>query len=32
MAAGALAVTRRGASPSLPAAADVDALLRRQPG
>lgn len=29
MAAGALAVTRRGASPSIPARADVDALLAR---
>lgn len=30
MAAGALAVTRRGASPSLPAAADVEAFMRKQ--
>jgi ribokinase len=29
MAAGALAVTRRGASPSLPDTADVEAFLRR---
>jgi ribokinase len=31
MAAGALAVTRRGASPSLPAAADVDAFMHQHP-
>lgn len=30
MAAGALTVTRRGASPSLPSSADVDAFLRKQ--
>jgi ribokinase len=32
MAAGALTVTRRGASPSLPAAGDVDAFMAGQPG
>jgi ribokinase len=31
MAAGALAVTRRGASPSLPAAGDVDAFMQQHP-